>query len=146
MCVGSGGLHQCWMYCACDATLGLLRLQESWSEQRRLNPQPSALLNRTRKRVQLLAIDWFLPLIFVRNYRGGSSSMLSESSRITRRPRINVIPARQAFGAEIQNVDLRTIDCDDFSSIYRAWLDHSVLLFRGQILTDDDLIAFIKRL
>src|SRR6266576_1626139 len=71
--------------------------------------------------------------------------MLSESSRITRRPRMNVIPARQAFGAEIQNVDLRTIDCDDFSSIYRAWLDHSVLLFRGQILTDDDLIAFSKR-
>ncbi len=71
--------------------------------------------------------------------------MLSESSRITRRPRMNVIPARQAFGAEIQNVDLRTIDGDDFSSIYRAWLDHSVLLFRGQILTDDDLIAFSKR-
>src|SRR6195256_30393 len=71
--------------------------------------------------------------------------MLSESSGITRRPRMNVIPARQAFGAEIQNVDLRTIDGDDFSSIYRAWLDHSVLLFRGQILTDDDLIAFRKR-
>jgi taurine dioxygenase len=58
---------------------------------------------------------------------------------------MNIIPARQAFGAEIQNVDLRTIDGDDFSSIYRAWLDHSVLLFRGQILTDDDLIAFSKR-
>jgi len=71
--------------------------------------------------------------------------MLSESSRITRHPRINVIPARQPFGAEIQNVDLRTIDGDDFSSIYRAWLGHSVLLFRGQILTDDDLIAFSKR-
>src|SRR6266446_5973267 len=71
--------------------------------------------------------------------------MLSESSRITRRPRMNVIPARQAFGAEIQGVYLRTIDGDDFSSIYRAWLDHSVLLFRGQILTDDDLIAFSER-
>ena len=71
--------------------------------------------------------------------------MLSESSGITRHPRMNVIPARQAFGAEIQNVDLRTIDGDDFSGIYRAWLDHSVLLFRGQILTDDDLIAFSKR-
>ena len=71
--------------------------------------------------------------------------MLSESSGITRRPRMNVIPARQAFGAEIQGVDLRTIEHNDFSSIYRAWLDHSVLLFRGQILTDDDLIAFSKR-
>ena len=71
--------------------------------------------------------------------------MLSESSGITRHPRMNVIPARQAFGAEIQNVDLRTIDGDDFSSIYRAWLDHSGLLFRGHILTDGDLIAFSKR-
>jgi alpha-ketoglutarate-dependent taurine dioxygenase len=71
--------------------------------------------------------------------------MLSESSGTSRRSRITVIPARQAFGAEIQDVDLRTIDSDDFSSIYRAWLDYSVLLFRGQNLTDDDLIAFSKR-
>jgi len=42
-------------------------------------------------------------------------------------------------------VDLRTIDHDDFSSIYRAWLNHSVLLFRGQRLTDDDLIAFSEK-
>jgi taurine dioxygenase len=71
--------------------------------------------------------------------------MLSESSGITRRPRLAVIPARQAFGAEIQDVDLRMIDGDDFSGIHRAWLDHAVLLIRGQILTDDDLIAFSKR-
>jgi taurine dioxygenase len=71
--------------------------------------------------------------------------MPSESSRTTRRPRPTVIPARQAFGAEIQDVDLRKIDSDDFSSIYRAWLDHSVLLFRGQNLADDDLITFSKR-
>jgi len=70
--------------------------------------------------------------------------MLSESSGTTRNPHITVIPVRQAFGAEIQGADLRTIDPDDFSSIYRAWLDHSVLLIRGQILTDDDLIAFSK--
>src|SRR5207302_959445 len=49
------------------------------------------------------------------------------------------------FGAEIQYVDLRTIDDDDFSSIYQAWLKHSVLLFRGQILTDEDLIAFSNK-
>jgi taurine dioxygenase len=71
--------------------------------------------------------------------------MVSESSGTTRHPRIAVVPARQAFGAEIQDVDLRTIDRDDFSSLYRAWLDHSVLLFRGQILTDDDLITFSSK-
>ena len=71
--------------------------------------------------------------------------MASESIRIGSRSRIAVIPTRTALGAEIQKVDLRTIDQDDFAAIYRAWLDHSVLLFRGQYLTDDDLIAFSKR-
>jgi taurine dioxygenase len=71
--------------------------------------------------------------------------MLSESSGTTKRPRISVVPARQAFGAEIRDIDLRQIDHDDFSVIHRAWLDHSVLLFRGQELTDDDLITFSKR-
>ena len=71
--------------------------------------------------------------------------MLSESSETSKRPRISVLPARQAFGAEIRGVDLRAIEPEDFSSIYRAWLDHSVLLIRGQNLTDDDLIAFSKR-
>jgi taurine dioxygenase len=71
--------------------------------------------------------------------------MVSESSGTTRRSRMTVVPARHAFGAEIEDVDLRTINDEDFSRIYRAWLDHSVLLFRGQILTDDDLIAFSEK-
>ena len=71
--------------------------------------------------------------------------MLSESLGTTGHSRRTVIPAPQGFGAEIQHVDLRAIDDDDFSNIYRAWLKHSVLLFRGQILTDDDLIAFSNR-
>jgi taurine dioxygenase len=65
--------------------------------------------------------------------------------RIGRPLGIAVVPTRGALGAEIQNVDLRTIGQDDFAAIYRAWLGHSVLLFRGQHLTDDDLIAFSKR-
>ncbi len=65
--------------------------------------------------------------------------------RIGRQAGIAVVPTRAALGAEIQNLDLRTIGQDDFAAIYRAWLDHSVLLFRGQHLTDDDLIAFSKR-
>ena len=71
--------------------------------------------------------------------------MNSESARRGRRSRITVMPTGKALGAEIQCVDLREIEADDFSTIYRAWLDHSVLLFRGQNLTDDDLIAFSER-
>ena len=51
----------------------------------------------------------------------------------------------RALGAEIHGVDLRRIDDRDFAAIHRAWLDHLVLLFRGQTLTDDDLIAFSRR-
>ncbi len=71
--------------------------------------------------------------------------MLCGSSGTIRRSRVAVVPTRQALGAEIHETDLRTINEDDFGIIYRAWLDHSVLLFRGQTLTDDDLIAFSQR-
>ena len=56
-----------------------------------------------------------------------------------------VLPSDKPLGAEIQGVDLREIDADGFRAIYRAWLDHQVLLFRDQRLTDEDLIAFSHR-
>lgn len=58
---------------------------------------------------------------------------------------ITVTPTGAALGAEICGLDLRTITDADFAQVYRAWLDHSVLLIRGQVLTDDDLIAFSRR-
>src|SRR5260370_18520558 len=64
-----------------------------------------------------LAIGWFLPSnIRAKMARGRSSSMLSESSGTIRRPSIVVIPAREAFVSEIQGLDLRTVDNDDFST------------------------------
>ena len=58
---------------------------------------------------------------------------------------ITVTPTGAALGAEISGTDLRKISDADFAAVYRAWLDHSVLLIRGQKLTDDDLIAFSRR-
>jgi taurine dioxygenase len=58
---------------------------------------------------------------------------------------ITVMPTDAALGAEIAGADLRRITDADFAAIYHAWLDHSVLLIRGQTLTDDDLIAFSRR-
>jgi taurine dioxygenase len=63
---------------------------------------------------------------------------------------VSVFPRRGApgapeLGAEIAGVDLRTIDDAAFASIHRAWIDHQVLLFRHQHLTDQDLIAFSRR-
>ncbi|CAF1354039.1 unnamed protein product [Didymodactylos carnosus] len=61
------------------------------------------------------------------------------------KPIITIIPTGASLGAEILSVDLRTINNDDFKTIYRTWLDHLVLLFRDQQLSDDDLIAFSRR-
>jgi taurine dioxygenase len=59
--------------------------------------------------------------------------------------RIQVIPTGAALAAEVRGVDLRRIDDSAFAAIHRAWLDHLVVLFRGQDLDDDDLIAFSRR-
>src|SRR5258706_7315093 len=61
------------------------------------------------------------------------------------RSTIDVVPTGAALGAEVRGVDLRSIDDATFATIYRAWLDHAVVLFRDQQLTDGDLIAFSRR-
>src|SRR5579872_252738 len=71
--------------------------------------------------------------------------MSLESKGMIDNRRITITPARESFGAQVRDVDLRTLDDQDFSRIYQAWLEHSVLLFRAQNLTDDDLIAFSSR-
>ena len=58
--------------------------------------------------------------------------------------RITVSPSEKPLGAEIRGVSLRDITRADFVAIQKAWNDHSVLLFRGQQLTDDDLIRFSR--
>jgi taurine dioxygenase len=58
---------------------------------------------------------------------------------------MTVIPSGAALGAEIQRVELRHLSDRDFDEIQRAWLDHLVILFRGQQLALDDLIAFSRR-
>jgi taurine dioxygenase len=58
---------------------------------------------------------------------------------------ITVTPTGAALGAEVGGVDLWSLTDADFAAVYRAWLDHSVLLMRGQVLSDDDLIAFSRR-
>ena len=55
-------------------------------------------------------------------------------------------PSAPGFGAEIRGVDLRTLSDAAFAAIERSWIDHQVLLFRGQTLTDRELTAFSRRL
>jgi taurine dioxygenase len=58
---------------------------------------------------------------------------------------MTVIPSGAALGAEIQNVELKSVSDRDFNEIHRAWLDNLVILFRGQQLALQDLIAFSRR-
>src|SRR5215472_15832232 len=54
-------------------------------------------------------------------------------------------PLTPAGGAEIGNVDLSSLSAAEYGQIEAAWHRHSVLLFRGQKLGDDDLLAFSRR-
>src|SRR5579859_3379316 len=76
---------------------------------------------------------------------GMRSSMQTEPPVTAKSSDVRIIPTGQALGAEIQNVDLKSIGDRDFAAIHRAWLDHLVILFRGQSLSDQDLIAFSRR-
>ncbi|HYM31787.1 MAG TPA: TauD/TfdA family dioxygenase, partial [Candidatus Cybelea sp.] len=58
---------------------------------------------------------------------------------------IKIKPTGAALGAEICGLDLRRIEADGFAALHQAWLDHSVLLVRGQTMSDQDLIAFSRR-
>jgi len=58
---------------------------------------------------------------------------------------IEIVPTGGGVGAEIRGVDLRHVDADSFRAVQQAWLDHQVLLFRGQTITDGELIEFSRR-
>ncbi|HEV7981827.1 MAG TPA: TauD/TfdA family dioxygenase [Xanthobacteraceae bacterium] len=58
---------------------------------------------------------------------------------------IAVIPTTPVLGAEIRVGDLRSLDEAAFERVLRAWHDHAVVLFRGQALSDRDLVAFSRR-
>lgn len=61
------------------------------------------------------------------------------------RSRINVVPAKAALGAEVEGVDLTNIDDATFRQLHDIWLDHLLLVFRGQKFTAQDLVTLVKR-
>lgn len=57
---------------------------------------------------------------------------------------VDVMPSGQACGATVHGVDLtRPLDDDVVRAIRSAWLDHKVLAFPDQPMTDDDLERFV---
>lgn len=58
---------------------------------------------------------------------------------------MTITPLTAAVGAKVGSVDLAALTAEEFGQIEAAWHRYSVLLFRGQRLTDDDLLAFSRR-
>jgi taurine dioxygenase len=58
---------------------------------------------------------------------------------------IEVRKLGQALGAEVAGIDLsRPLPEETFAQIRAAWLEHLVLRFRGQTLTDPQVLAFSR--
>jgi alpha-ketoglutarate-dependent taurine dioxygenase len=55
---------------------------------------------------------------------------------------LSVTPLTLAVGAEIAGVDLAQIGDAEFVQVERAWHRYGALLFRGQQLTDNDVLTF----
>lgn len=68
--------------------------------------------------------------------------MRVDAQRVGDYDRITVEPIAGAIGAEIGGVDLRDLDDDLIAELRRAWLDHKVLFFRDQELTQEQHIAY----
>ncbi len=49
------------------------------------------------------------------------------------------------IGAEIEGVDIKKLDDAEFAGIYRAWLDHNVVVVPGQQLEIDDFLRYSRR-
>ena len=50
--------------------------------------------------------------------------------------------ANSPIGADVEEIDITSITATDFDQIYAAWLDHAILRFRDQHITDDELKDF----
>jgi taurine dioxygenase len=60
---------------------------------------------------------------------------------------IKVLPIAGALGAEITGVDLATDLVDEtVAEVRDAWLRHSVVFFRDQVLGPDEFLAFAQRI
>ena len=56
---------------------------------------------------------------------------------------IKVTPLSKALGAEISGADLTVpLDPETVTAINKAWLEHLVIVIRGQQLSDEDQVRF----
>jgi taurine dioxygenase len=55
---------------------------------------------------------------------------------------IKINPIRDTFVADIEGVDLRMLEGQEFETLYQAWLDFGIVRVRNQPLNEDELQVF----
>jgi taurine dioxygenase len=58
---------------------------------------------------------------------------------------IEIVPIAGALGAEVLGFDLRALDDATFAQLHAVWLEHLLLVFRGQSLAAEDLVRLVRR-
>ena len=70
---------------------------------------------------------------------------MASSSAAVVSDQLQVRALHPALGAEVRGVDMRTpLDPDTFSELHDAWMQHLVLVFPGQQITDEEHVAFTR--
>lgn len=67
------------------------------------------------------------------------------SSSVTETTEFKVVPTGAALGAEVEDIDLKTLDDVTFARLHKAWLDNLLLVFRGQEIDANDLVRLVRR-
>lgn len=58
---------------------------------------------------------------------------------------LDLVPITDTIGTEVRGVDVNDLSARDFDRIYDAWIDTTILLFRGQSMTPEQQVAFTAR-
>src|SRR3954471_1112259 len=73
--------------------------------------------------------------------RAAFPSIGGTAMNVMTKTRFEVVPLTKHIGAELRGIDLREKpDEDTIKAIYQAWLDHIVIIFPGQKLSQEDLV------
>jgi alpha-ketoglutarate-dependent taurine dioxygenase len=59
--------------------------------------------------------------------------------------KLDLEPVDATFGAIVRNIELRALDDDTWQALHEAWLEHALLIFPGQFLTQDEQNEFARR-
>lgn len=62
------------------------------------------------------------------------------------RSRLSVRKLHPALGAEVRGLDMRNADPDLLQEVHDLWMEHLVLVFPGQHVTDEQHVAFTRLL